>query len=381
MYGVDHRQYSMTTESVHVALDTRSYDIHLHTDYAALAELLAPFVHTRTCAVITNETVGALYGATVMAALRAAGATTVMLHVPEGEQYKTLPSVQDLLEKCVAAGLDRKSLLIALGGGIIGDITGFAAAIYMRGIDFIQLPTTLLAHVDSSVGGKTGVNLMAGKNLVGVFAQPKTVYIARDTLATLPVRELRAGYAEVIKYGMLADDGLWAFLEEHTQEICESWNCTPVVVPPVVGDIIARCCARKAAIVAEDEREQGIRAILNYGHTFGHAIERLASYGTYVHGEAVAIGMHAAAVLAEKLGMCDADVVARQRALITAAGLSVTMPALPIDDILEAFYHDKKTRGATLRFILPTHIGGVACVENPDPACLRATLEACQKAE
>lgn len=368
----------MNKKVLHVDLGARSYPIECHDDFSPLADSIAPFVKGRKCAIVSNETVFGLYGETVAAAVETAQGTAVPLMVPDGEKYKTMQTVQQLLEDCVDAGLDRRSIMIALGGGVVGDITGFAASIYMRGIEFIHIPTTLLAQVDSSVGGKTGVNLTSGKNLAGVFAQPKCVFITPAVLSTLPIREMRAGYAEVIKYGVIRDRELFTRLEKETPAIMAAWETEPVRVPECVKDIILTCCAIKADVVAEDEREQGIRAILNYGHTFGHAIERLTTYGTYVHGEAVAIGMHAAAVCAHKLGMCDAQLIERQKTVITNAGLPVSFPHFPVDDSIEAFYHDKKTHGNTLRFILPRTIGDVTCVENPSMDILKETLRECR---
>jgi 3-dehydroquinate synthase len=366
--------------TVHVALGARAYDIYCHASFAALPETLAPLVRARQCAVITNTTLQPLYAAPVQQALAAADATTHVLTIPDGEQHKTMATAERLLDQMIGAELDRGSVVVALGGGVVGDIAGFVAAVYMRGIDFVQIPTTLLAMVDSSVGGKTGVNLALGKNMVGAFHQPRRVYINWGALQTLPAREFRAGYAEVIKYGMIADAALFALLEEETPVLLQSVTAAPPQVPPVIARIIARCCAIKADVVVADEREGGLRAILNYGHTFGHAIEQLTGYGTYAHGEAVAMGMHAAALLGRELGMCPAELVARQRALLLAAGLPVKFPALALNAVLAAFRHDKKTRAGTLRFVLPRAIGTVEVIENPPAPALRAALLAAQAA-
>jgi len=363
---------------VHVELGARSYDIHVAASFEGLADVLAPLVRGRRCAIASNTTVWPLYGAAVAQAVAAAGGNAAPVLMPDGEEYKTLGVFETLMDKCVAAGLDRGSVIIGLGGGVVGDVAGFAAASYMRGIGLVHVPTTLLAQVDSAIGGKTGVNLSSGKNLVGAFYQPRAVYINWGTLASLPARELRAGYAEVIKYGMIADGALFEQLERETPAVmaARAHGCT--AVPDVLGGIIRRCCEIKAQVVASDERESGLRAILNYGHTFAHAIETLTHYRIYTHGEAVAIGMHAAASYACALGMCGAELVARQRQLIEAAGLPVRMPQLGVDELLAAFGRDKKTRGGTLQFVLPEAIGRVRLVSGCDEGVLRTCLAALQ---
>lgn len=363
---------------VPVALGARSYDIHVSHAFDGLAGVLAPLVRGRRCALVSTTTVWPLYGAAVAQAVSAAGGTATPVLMPDGEHYKTLATLERLLDECVAAGLDRGSVIIALGGGVAGDVAGFAAASYMRGIALVHIPTTLLAQVDSAIGGKTGVNLNAGKNLAGAFHQPRAVYINWSVLASLPPRELRAGYAEVIKYGMIADAALWEQLERETPAIMAACTGTPARVPDMLGAIIRRCCEIKARVVAQDEREGGMRAMLNYGHTFAHAIESLTHYRQFVHGEAVAIGMHAAASYAHASGLCDAALVARQRVLLEAAGLPVCMPALDPDAMIAAFGHDKKTRGGALQFVLPDAIGHVRVVSGGDQDVLRACLAALQ---
>lgn len=360
-----------------VELGARSYQIHVAESFDGLAGVLAPLVRGRRAAIVSNPIVWPLYGEAVRGAVAAAGGEGVSVLLPDGEEHKTLGVFARLMEDCVAAGLDRGSVIIGLGGGVVGDVAGFAAACYMRGIMLVHIPTTLLAQVDSAIGGKTGVNLASGKNLVGAFYQPAAVYINWRTLATLPLRELRAGYAEVIKYGMIADRALWELLEAVTPRLMAA-AAAGRPLPEVIGDIIHRCCAIKARVVAADERESGLRAILNYGHTFAHAIETLTDYRVYVHGEAVAIGMHAAATYAQALGLCSAELVARQRALLEAAGLPVRMPPLAIDDVLAAFMRDKKTRSGTLTLILPETIGRVRRVSGCDEALLRACLASLQ---
>ncbi len=363
---------------ISVALGARSYDIHCCASFAALTATLAPLVRGRRCAVITNTTLQPLYGAPVQAALVAAGATPHWIVMPDGEPHKNLATAERVLEQMTTAALDRSSLVVALGGGVVGDIAGFVAGVFMRGIEFVQIPTTLLAMVDSSVGGKTGVNLALGKNLVGVFHQPRCVYINWGALQTLPAREFRAGYAEVIKYGMIADADLFARLERETPALLCAITAVPPTVPTVVGSMIECCCAIKARVVSADERENDLRAILNYGHTFGHAIEQVTGYGTYAHGEAVALGMHAAALLACELGLCPITLVQRQRALLEAAGLPVRFPALGLDLVLAAFQRDKKTRAGSVRFVLPRAVGQVELVNDPPVAAMRAALRAAQ---
>ncbi len=354
-----------------------SYSIYFEKDFDSLAEKLSPFVKDKICAIVSNPTVCPLYGNAVEKAVKFVGGTPVKILLPDGEKFKNLVEIEKLLEKCVENNLSRKSLLIALGGGVVGDMTGFAAASYMRGIPFIQIPTTLLAQVDSSVGGKTGVNLANGKNLVGAFYQPKLVFINSESLKTLPVMELRAGYAEVIKYGIIADANLFELLEKYTSDIFKNFEKTPSEIHEKLGEIIQICCKIKAEVVAEDEREHGRRAILNYGHTFAHAIEKLTNYKKYVHGEAVAVGMHAAAVLANELGMCDKSLVNRQKMLIESAGLPTQFPKLQVEEVIATFYNDKKATAKDLKFILPTKIGEVEIVKNPDLDKLKETIIEC----
>ena len=354
-----------------------SYLIYFEKNFDVLAEKLSPFVKDKICAIVSNPTVWPLYGNAIEKAVKTAGGTPVKSLLPDGEKFKNLNEIEILLEKCVENSLSRKSLLIALGGGVVGDMTGFAAASYMRGIPFVQIPTTLLAQVDSSVGGKTGVNLANGKNLVGAFYQPKLVFINSESLKTLPIKELRAGYAEVIKYGIIAEANLFELLEKYTSNIFKTFEKTPSDIHEKLGEIIQICCKIKAEVVAEDEREYGRRAILNYGHTFAHTIEKLTNYKKYVHGEAVAIGMHAAAVFAKKLGLCDNSLINRQKMLIESAGLPTQFPKLEIEEIIQAFYHDKKATAKDQKFILPTNIGEVEIVKNPNLDKLKETIIEC----
>jgi 3-dehydroquinate synthase len=266
-------------------------------------------------------------------------------------------------------GTDRKSIVVAVGGGVIGDLAGFIAATYARGLAFVQVPTSLLAHVDSSVGGKVGVNLPGAKNMVGAFWQPLGVLIDTQVLDTLPAREYRAGLAEVVKYGVIVDADFFAYLEQHVDEINDR-------TPEVLRCVIARCCRLKADVVENDERETlGLRAVLNYGHTFAHAIEAEAGYGQFLHGEAVSIGMVAASRLAERLGRIDSELTRRQHALLVRLGLPVEMPDIASDTLLAAMQRDKKVAHGRLRFILPARMGHVELVADVPQDEVRAAME------
>jgi 3-dehydroquinate synthase len=304
-------------------------------------------------ALVTHSEIAALYGESVTASVATTGREIETLFVPEGESSKSLDELRRLYQGFIRLGLDRGSAVLALGGGVIGDLAGFAAATYLRGIDVIQLPTTLLAQVDASVGGKTAIDLPEGKNLVGAFHQPRWVAADSTPLATLPPRHLRAGLAEVIKYGVIADAGLFALLERDHEAILAG-------DPDALTEIVYRSCAIKADFVQKDEREGGLRAILNYGHTLGHAVEAAAQYEGLLHGECVSIGMVAAATIAVRLGLlapADAD---RQRALLEAYGLPTRVPdTLDRDVILAAMRRDKKTRDGVVRFVLARRIGVV----------------------
>lgn len=366
-------------QTISINLNERSYPIVITSDFNSLSEKIKPFANGKICCVITNSTIKQLYGDEVETAIKAAGAKLCFSLIPDGEEYKNLTEFEKLLNNLVKNNLDRKSLIVALGGGIVGDVAGFAAATFMRGIPFVQIPTTLLAQVDSSVGGKTGVNLSTGKNLVGAFYQPKLVFINWNTLATLPLRECRAGYAEIIKYGVIYDKSLFEKLEGVTKSIFNALEDKSPENANDLSEIIKRCCEIKADVVAKDERENGLRAILNYGHTFAHAIEMLTNYKKYVHGEAVAIGMHAAAVFARKLNMCDDELVNRQKMLIETAGLPTQFPELEVEQVFDAFYHDKKATVSGVKFVLPVEIGKVEIIKNPSSTLLKETIKECIK--
>ena len=348
------KQTAVSTEHrVTVGLGDRAYDIVIKRGaLAEVGERLASVGLSGKAAVVTNPVVGRLYGATVLRSLKGAGFRTVLVTLPDGERHKTLRSVARVLDALAAARFERRSTVIALGGGVIGDLAGFAASVYQRGIQFVQLPTTLVAQVDSSVGGKTGVNHPLGKNLIGAFYQPRVVVMDPMALTSLPEREWRAGLAEVIKYGVIADDQLFASLEENIEPIVKRDD-------DLVAHVVARSCRIKASVVAQDERESGLRRILNYGHTIGHALESLGRYRRLIHGEAVAIGMVQEALLARRLGLCSDDVVARQRRLITQAGLPTDLPSVRFAPLWTAMQHDKKVSRGRVHCVLPRAIGQV----------------------
>ncbi|MFC4298791.1 3-dehydroquinate synthase [Castellaniella hirudinis] len=301
-------------------------------------------------AVVTNTTVGALYGDRLRAALQAAGKPLQFIELPDGEQHKTWESLDRIFDALLAATLDRKAVLVALGGGVVGDIGGFAASCYMRGIRFVQVPTTLLAQVDSSVGGKTAINHPRGKNMIGAFYQPLAVEIDPGVLATLPAREISAGLAEIIKYGMIADPEFFAWCEAHV-------GALRALDEQAIRHAVRRSCELKAWVVSQDERESGLRAILNFGHTFGHAIESGLGYGQWLHGEAVGCGMVMAAELSARVCGLDAGAVDRIRALVAAIGCPVQPPALGADRWLDLMRVDKKNEGRQIRYVLLPALG------------------------
>jgi 3-dehydroquinate synthase len=327
-----------------VNLGERSYPIFIGQGLLGGGFNLGRYVAGSDCLVVSNETVAPLYRDKLLQDLTGLSVTSIDL--PDGEAFKSMATMQSILDALVRERAGRDTTVIALGGGVVGDIAGFAAACYMRGVGFIQVPTTLLAQVDSSVGGKTGVNHEGGKNLIGAFHQPRAVLIDTDTLDTLPDRELKAGIAEVIKYGAICDADFFAWLEANMQALLRR-------DAGVLAFAIRRSCELKAEVVAEDEREAGRRAILNFGHTFGHAIERCQGYGDWLHGEAVAAGMVMAARLS---GIGDKD-VARLRNLIAAAGLPIEPPHIDAADWMAAMGMDKKVQDRRLRFVLLDAIG------------------------
>lgn len=339
-------------QQVRVELDVRSYDIWIGKDSFTQLPLEVKTLGTTKVLIVTNETVGPLYLQGIENLLQESLPQVAVSHVvlPDGERYKDLAHIQTILDAAVRAHLDRKSLIVALGGGVVGDMAGFAAAIWMRGIDFVQIPTTLLAQVDSSVGGKTGVNIPAGKNLIGAFHQPRAVFINPEVLHTLPARQVSAGIGEVIKYGFLGNVRFVQYLENHMQALRALDHDT-------VSEVVARCCRLKAQIVKDDECEHGIRAKLNLGHTFGHAIEKLAGYGTWLHGEAVGAGTVMAAELSRELGFLRKDEVERITSLVAAAGLPTHIDGICAQEALQAMKTDKKSLNGVLRFVLLKSVG------------------------
>ena len=323
--------------------------------------------------VVTNPVVHAHYGATALASLSAAGYDASLLVIEAGEDQKTPATVGLIHDAAFARKLERGSLIVALGGGVVGDMAGFAAASWLRGIAVVQVPTTLLAMVDAAIGGKTGVNHPGGKNLIGAFHQPRLVLIDPDTLATLPEREFRAGMAEVIKYGVIGDGALFEELEQAGAGLAAMEQ----LPSELLQRILERSAAAKARVVAADEREGGLRAILNYGHTLGHVVEALCGYGTYLHGEAVAIGMVAAGELSLELGLWSHDDQQRQRRVIAQAGLPLAWPPLEAEAVLACLQGDKKVRDGRVRFVLPTGIGQVDIRDDVSGPQVLAALERC----
>ena len=335
---------------IRVDVADRGYDILVDSGLLARPETYAALPAGQVAVVVSNTTVAPLLADRLIACLRQRFRAVSLLVLDDGEQYKTWAAVERIVDALLAAGADRRATLFALGGGVVGDLTGFAAACFMRGIDYVQVPTTLLAQVDSSVGGKTAVNHPLGKNLIGAFHQPKLVVADLETLATLPQRELIAGLAEVIKYGAVADADFFAWIEARLDDLLARQG-------DALTRAISRSCELKAAVVASDEKESGLRAILNFGHTFGHAIEAGIGYGTWLHGEAVGCGMVLAAELSQRLGLIDAAVARRVAALVGRAGLPVRLPPLPAAELLALMGHDKKAEGGAPRFILLDALG------------------------
>ena len=358
----------MNVQHIKVALGERSYDIELGAGILGMIGALCRELGLAgTAAVVSNTTVAPLYYETVRASMEAAGYRVFLVSLPDGEAYKNSATLNLIYDSLVDASLDRGSFILALGGGVIGDMAGFAAASYLRGIPFVQLPTTLLSQVDSSVGGKTGINHPRGKNLIGAFYQPKAVLIDVATLDTLPEREYLSGLGEIIKYGAVLDGDFFRFLEQNVPALLARDK-------EALIEAVARSCSIKAKVVAVDEREGGVRAVLNYGHTLGHAVETLTGYTSYLHGEAVAIGMVQAAKISQHFGYCSQADRDRIEAVVAALGLPSDLPAFPAEQYVEALSHDKKVRDKGLLFICNRGIGAYKMERVTD---LKALLEIC----
>lgn len=361
-------EQAVLADTVTVDLGERSYPIYIGHNLLARGELLRAHIGGRQVAVVTNTVVAPLY----LSALREALGNSYQVDVFEmadGEEHKSLETFAALMDFLLQRRHNRTTTLVALGGGVVGDLTGFAAATFQRGVNFVQVPTTLLAQVDSSVGGKTAVNHPRGKNMIGAFYQPRCVLADTAVFGTLPEREFRAGLAEVLKYGVIRDAGFFDWLERHGAELCRR-------DPEALGVAIRRSCEIKAEVVAADEREGGLRAILNFGHTFGHAIETLTGYRQLLHGEAVAIGMVMAADLSVRQGLLPRPDGVRIRRVLAAMGLPVVPPALPAAEMTAAMGLDKKVLDGRLRLVLAEAIGQVTVTDAVDATALAETLAA-----
>jgi 3-dehydroquinate synthase len=345
---------------VTVDTGTQRYDILIGSGLLDRDEAWRGLPPAARALIVSNETVAPLYAERLRRALAARHAAVAVLELPDGEQYKDWATLNRVFDRLLADGCDRHTVLYALGGGVIGDLTGFAAACYMRGVPFVQVPTTLLAQVDSSVGGKTAINHPAGKNMIGAFHQPQRVLCDLQTLRSLPQRELRAGLAEVIKYGPIADADFLAWIETHLEALLAR-------DAEALAHAVRRCCEIKAWVVGQDERESGLRAILNFGHTFGHAIEAGLGYGQWLHGEAVGCGMVMAVELSVRLGLVDGAFAERMRRLVERTGLPIRGPELGIERYLQLMRVDKKAQDGEIRFVL---------IESPGQAVLRSAPDA-----
>jgi 3-dehydroquinate synthase len=356
-------------ERVAIELGERSYAILVGAGLLDAPDAWADVPRSSQALVVTNTTVEPLYARRLQRAVASRHAQVRVLALPDGEAYKNWETLNRIFDELLASGCDRKTVLYALGGGVVGDMTGFAAACYMRGVPFVQVPTTLLAQVDSSVGGKTAINHPLGKNMIGAFYQPRLVVCDLDTLATLPPREFSAGLAEVIKYGPIADMAFFAWIERNVDGLMAR-------EPQLLAHAVRRSCEIKAQVVGQDERESGLRAILNFGHTFGHAIEAGLGYGEWLHGEAVGCGMVMAAQLSQRLGLVDAAFVERLTALLAKAGLPIRAPALGIDRFVDLMRVDKKAEAGEIKFVVVDRPGHALVRGAPD-ALVREVIERC----
>jgi 3-dehydroquinate synthase len=355
----DNTSPALSPKRVSIALGERSYDIVIGSALLDQPSSWTGLPDAADALIVTNTTVGPLYASRLAARLDAHHRRVLQVELPDGEAHKDWQHLNLIFDRLLEAGCDRKTVLYALGGGVVGDMTGFAAACYMRGVAFVQVPTTLLAQVDSSVGGKTAINHPAGKNMVGAFHQPARVICDLDLLDTLPPREVSAGLAEVIKYGPIADPTFLGWIEAHIDALRAGDK-------PALAHAVQRSCEIKAWVVGQDEREGGLRAILNFGHTFGHAIEAGLGYGAWLHGEAVGCGMVLAADLSARLGMVDAGLVGRLARLVEHAGLPIRAPRMPPERWLQLMRVDKKAEGGEIRFVLIDGLGRAAVRAAPD---------------
>ena len=354
-------------QTLNVSLDLRSYPIVIGSGLIKQATLILPYLKRKNVAIITNTTVAPLYLEKLAQPLRDAGVSVLTIILPDGEAHKNSETLNLIYDALLKNRCERSTTLIALGGGVIGDLTGFAAATYLRGVPFIQIPTTLLSQVDSSVGGKTGINHPLGKNMIGAFYQPKLVLADIDTLNTLPKRELSAGMAEVIKYGLIRDEPFFNWLESNITKLMGLDN-------ELITEAIYRSCQNKAQVVAIDEHETGERALLNLGHTFGHAIENAMGYGVWLHGEAVGAGMMLAADLSCRLSWLNSDDMARIKALLTAASLPIKAPNLGVEKYLALMANDKKVENGQIRLVLQQGIGKAVITSDYDADKLKQVL-------
>ena len=358
-------------QTLYVELGERRYPIFIGSDLDPKA-LLEPYIHGRQVMIVSNETVAPLYLARYVAAIEALGKTVATCILPDGEKYKNIEHLNLIFDALLASGFNRDCTVLALGGGVIGDMAGFASACFQRGVYFIQVPTTLLSQVDSSVGGKTGINHPLGKNMIGAFQQPQVVLADMSQLKTLPARELSAGLAEVIKYALLGDADFLAWLEQHMDALVQGDEAA-------LAEAVYRSCAHKARIVAKDEKEQGERALLNLGHTFGHAIESYLGYGEWLHGEAVATGMVMAADLSQRMGWISAEDLARTKNIIQRANLPIVCPQIPLDDFLAYMAHDKKVLNGQLRLVLMQAVGQAIITKTFDVELMKQAILANQE--
>ena len=356
-------------QTLNVALAKRSYPIHIGRGLLSDASLILPHLKRKHVAIVTNTTVAPLYLEQLSDTLQAAGVQVIPIILPDGEAYKNSDTLNSIYDALLQNRCERSTTLIALGGGVIGDLTGYAAATFLRGVPFIQIPTTLLSQVDSSVGGKTGINHPLGKNMIGAFYQPQLVLADIDTLQTLPPREFSAGVAEVIKYGLIRDAQFFDWLERHMAQLMQ-------LDEAVLSEAIYRSCQNKADVVAKDEHEQGERALLNLGHTFGHAIENAMGYGVWLHGEAVAAGTMIAADLSQRMGWLSANDVARIKNSLLAANLPLVPPKLGVAKYLDLMGLDKKVENGKIRLVLQQGIGSAVITSDYDADKLNASLSA-----